>query len=253
MTTLPYSRYSTLPNLRKITAHEVFSRDTHDVSRLQAEKQEALRVQTVFCEHDNDPLFYDVCAAWIREHYPRPLAATDYLGIAREVEEDFLIHRIVGDRDWVSSAHVCFPSHWLPEEKVGKSFEEVHRPVPMNLANSRKLAETAARSGFFERFVWSVVHDDRHNFHPQLPASEFDPNDPRVLVKVERQVTVAFPAHDFCLFILRQSLIPEHELDKLTLARAIEAMKPEEKAYKGLVDCDDLLAYLRAPASRQTP
>lgn len=93
-----------------------------------------------------------------------------------------------------------------------------------------------------------MVHDDRHNFHPRLPASVFALHDPRVLVKVERQVTVAFPAHDFCLFILRQSLIPEHELDKLTLARAIEAMKPEEKAYKGLVDCDDLLAYLRSPA-----
>lgn len=248
MTTLPYSRYSTLPNLRKITSQEVFVADAADAVRLQAEKQEALRTQTIFCEHDNDPRFYDACAAWIREHYPRPLAATNYLGIAREIEEYLLIHRIVGNRDWVSSAHVCFPSHWLPEEKVGKSFEEVHRSVPMNLANSRKLAETAARSGIFERFVWSVVHDDRHNFHPRLPASTFDRRDPRVLVKVERQVTVAFPAHDFCLFILRQSLIPEHELDKPALARAIEAMNPEEKAYKGLVDCDHLLAYLRTTA-----
>jgi hypothetical protein len=248
VTALPYSRYSTLPNLRRITTHEVFARDTHDAARLLAEKQEALRTQTVFCEHDNDPLFYDVCAAWIREHYPRALAATDFLGIAREVEEDLLIHRIVGDRDWVSSAHVCFPSHWLPEEKIGKSFEEVHRPVPMNLATSRKLAQAAARSGIFERFVWSVVHDDRHNFHPRLPASVFDRKEPRVLVKVERQVTVAFPAHDFCLFILRQSLIPEDKLDKPVLAGAIEAMTAEEKAYKGLDDCDDLVAYLRGTA-----
>jgi hypothetical protein len=28
--------------------------------------------------------------------------------------------------------------------------------------------------------------DDRHNFHPRLPASAFDRNDPRMLVKVER-------------------------------------------------------------------
>ena len=247
MPTEQYSSYSTLPNLRRIAAHQVFTGPTPDAVRIRAEKDEALRGQQVFVEHDNDPHFYEVCAAWIRQHYPQPLLSTDYLGIAREAEEDFLIHRIVGERDWVASAHVCFPSHWLPEDKIGRSFEEVHRPVPMNLKTSRKLAETAARSGIFERFVWSVVHDDRHNFHPRLPASAFDRHDPRVLVKVERQVTVAFPEHDFCLFILRQSLIPEHRLDKSTLAGAIEAMKPEERAYKGLTDCGDLLAYLREP------
>jgi hypothetical protein len=231
-----YKKYSTLPNLRKISADDVFERNVSESPRLREEKEEALANQRVFFEHENDPVFYDI--------YPRKLASTSYLDIAREAEEDFLIHRIKDDRDWLSSAHVCFASHWLPEDKIGKSLEEIHRPVPMNLKNSRKLAEAAARSGIFERFVWSVVHDDRYNFHPRLPHSRFERENPKVLVKVERQVTVAFPDHDFCLFVLRQYLIPEERLDKPALANSIRNMKPEEKAYKGLSDCADLLEYL---------
>lgn len=240
-----YKKYSTLPNLKKIGPNEVFEKDSSDSARIMEEKSDALANQTYFLEHDNDPIFYKVAAEWILKNYPRNLSQSDYLGIAKETEEDFLIHRIKGDRDWLSSAHVCFASHWLPEEKIGKSFEEIHRPVPMNLKNSRKLAETAARAGIFERFVWSVVHNDRYNFHPRLPYSKFDKVNPVVLVKVERQVTVAFPEHDFCLFILRQYLIPEEQIDKPALANSIENMKPEEKAYKGLSDCGNLLEYLR--------
>ena len=110
-----YKKYSTLPNLRKIAADEVFERDSSESARIRLEKDEALLNQKVFFYHDNDPLFYEICAEWILQNYPRKLNSTKYLDIVREAEEDFLIHRIKDDRDWLSSAHVCFASHWLPE------------------------------------------------------------------------------------------------------------------------------------------
>lgn len=238
-----YKKYSTLPNLKKVDPEDVFERDDHDSPRIQEEKKEALLNQNFFMEHENDPKFYEICGEWIARHHPRKFSSSRYMDIAKEADEDFLIHRISGDRDWLSSAHVCFASHWRPEDKIGKSFEQIHEPVPMNLKNSRKLIETACRSGIFERFVWSVVHDDRYNFHPRLPYSKFDPSNPKVLVKVERQVTVAFPEHDFCLFVLRQYLL--NDFDRSALANSIENMKPEEKKYKGLSDCVPLLEYLR--------
>ena len=240
-----YKKYSTLPNLKKIGPREVFEKDDRESSAMRREKDEALENQNFFVEHENDPLFYDISARWILENYPRKLRSKEYLDIAKEADEDFLIHRVVGDKDWLSSAHVCFASHWLPEEKIGKSFEQIHQPVPMNLRNSKKLIEAAARAGIFERFVWSVVHDERYNFHPRLPYSKFDDSNPRVLVKVERQVTVAFPEHDFCLFVLRQYLIKEEDIDKPALARSIEGMTPAEKAYKGLSECSYLIKYLK--------
>lgn len=238
--------YSTLPNLKKIGADEVFEKDQSESRALQEEKREALKNQVVFLESDNDQSFYPICAKWIKENYPRRLYGSDYFDIVKETEEDFLIHRMSGERDWLSSAHVCFASHWRPEDKVGRSFEEIHLPVPMNLKNSKKLIQAAIKSGIFERFVWSVVHDDRYNFHPRLAYSTFNLESPKVLIKVERQVTVAFPENDFCLFILRQYLIKESEIDKPLLANVIESMTPEQKKYKGLSDCGDLLNYLRS-------
>ena len=237
--------YSTLPNLRRIGVSEVFERDTSESQALLAEKKEALANQHCFVEHENDPIFYDICAEWRSRAYPRALSGKDYVEIAREAHEDFLIHRMDGSRDWLSSAHVCFPSHWKPEDKIGRSFEWIHQPVPMDLRNSRKLIAAAVTAGIFERFVWSIVHDERYNFHPRLPYSEFDASYPRVIVKVERQVTVAFPEQRFCLFVLRQYLIKEDRLDKKLLADAIDRMTPEQKKYKGLEHSDSLVRYLR--------
>lgn len=246
-----YQKYSTLPNLKKITHDEVFERDFSESPRIQEEKKDALENQNCFFEQENDPEFYEICAEWITTHHPKKFSSCNYEDIIREADEDFLIHRIKEDQDWLCSAHVCFPSHWRPEEKIGKSFEEMHRHIPMNLKNSKKLVETIVRHGTFERFVWSVIHDKKYNFHPRLPYSKFDKKNPKVLVKVERQVTVAFPEKDFCLFVLRQYLIPEDKLDKNVLAKSIEGMAQEERIYKGLAECGDLLEYLKSRSDKK--
>ena len=75
--------YSTLPNLRKISPEEVFERDNSESSLIQAEKEEALSNQNCFMEHENDPLFYEICASWIVNFYPRPLFGRCYLDIVR--------------------------------------------------------------------------------------------------------------------------------------------------------------------------
>jgi hypothetical protein len=141
---------------------------------------------------------------------------------------------------------VCFASHWLPEDKIGKSFDQTHQPVPMNLKNSKKIVDAMIHSGIFERFVWSVIYEKKYNFHPRLTHKEFDKNNPQVLLKVERQITVGFSEHDFCLFILRQYIVEEDKIDKKLLSQVIKNMTPEQKKYKGLDNCEDLINYLEA-------
>jgi len=55
---------------------------------------------------------------------------------------------------------------------------------------------------------------------------------------------VGFPEKNFCLFVLRQYLIDEKEIDKPSLIKAIKNMTPEQKRYKSLENCEDLLSYL---------
>lgn len=238
--------YSTLPNLKKINLGEVFEKNKSDSNLIKIEKEDSIRNQVYFKEYNNPPHFYKICEEFLKENYPTSISGNNYLEIAKEIDEDLIIHRIDQEKDYTSSVHVCFPSQWLPEEKVGKSFEEVHAPVPMNLINSKKLVGAIINGGAFERFVWSVVYEKKYNFHPRFKFKYFDTKNPQVYVKVERQVTVGFPKENFCLFILRQYIIEEKNLDKNLLAKSIENMTKEQKHYKSLNNSNDLINYLKA-------
>lgn len=207
------------------------------------EKALALSSRGCYWESGCSERLFDVCLGWIRYWHPsRPVGSFEE--VSRSIPEDLMIHRVESGRDWLAAAHVCFPSQWLPEEKIGRTWEQIHRPVPMDLSSSSRIVRAMVHAGPFERFVWSVVYDDRYDFHPSLKASSFDPASPLVLVKVERQVTVPFPQAGCCLFILRQYLVRDY--DRELLARAIEGMDEKQRAYKGLLDPTSLLVYLRS-------
>lgn len=241
----PYKNgYSTLPQLKKITADEVFL-PTPNLEWHMKEKKNALILTCPYVEFGmNDDIYDDVCR-FISQHHPlKPQGG--FLDIARHVPEDLVIHRMDDTKDWMAAGAVFFPSGWWPSNKIGKPLEKIHAPIPgMNLANSRKLVEAMVFSGPFERFVWSVLFENQINGHPWINKTQFDPKNPQVWVKVERQVTVGFPDHKAALFVLKHSLIPDAEIDKPELAKAIRGMTPEQKEYKGLADCHEaVVAYL---------
>jgi hypothetical protein len=230
--------YSTLPNLKKINVDNIFEKNyNNDSFLIQREKKEALENQKYFFEYNNPSFFYEICEDFIKKNYPRKLQSNKYLDIAKEIDEDLIIHRIENNKDYTSSIHVCFPSHWLPEEKIGKSFDQIHQPVPMNLKNSSKLVGAIINNGIFERFVWSVIYEKKYNSHPRFESKKFNKNKPEFYVKVERQITVGFPEHQFCLFILRQYIIEEKDIDKKSLLNSIKSMEDNHKKYKSLCFC----------------
>lgn len=239
----PYKEgYSTLPNLKRINEEDVFEKAREESHKIQNEKREGLKNQKYFFEHNNKEEFYSICEQFILKNYPVPIKSKKYLDIAKEIDEDLIIHRIDGEKDYMCSAHVVFASHWLPEKKIGTSFEEIHKPVPMNLRNSKKLVEAIVNNGIFERFVWSVVYEDKYNFHPRFKEAKFDISNPKVFIKVERQVTVGFPKEKFCLFLLRQYIVKD--VEKPLLLKAINGMDEKQKEYKGLTNCSELVKYL---------
>ena len=196
---------------------------------------------------NSGPEIYAAVCGFLVEHYPTPLELPhDFRSIAMQIREDLVIHRLDETRDWMAVGHVCSPSGWRPERKIGRPLAEIHAPVAgMDLRNSRKLVESMIYSGPFERYVWSILFEGRMNGHPSRPKKPFDPADPQVWVKVERQVTVGFPEHQAALFILAQSLIPEPEIDKPALVRGLRQMTHDQRGYKCLATCfDPLVEYL---------
>ncbi len=239
--------YSVLPRLRKIPRNDIFRYEESHFRRCLKEKQLALQSQVFEVEQNLNSDLREVIREFLLQDYPTPLEPADSLGgVIEQIQEDVIIHALEDDQDWMAYGHVCLPSSWRPEEKIGQNLHALHSPIPgMNLDNSLQLVETMVHQGPFERFIWSVVFDDRLNFHPDIPKSTFDPKNPNVFVKVERQVTVGFPNQSGGLFLLCESLLDENEIDRTALAKSIRGMNNAELAYKGLSDCSvDLVNWL---------
>jgi hypothetical protein len=235
--------YSVLPALKKLREPPFCVDD--DLDRYLSEKRQANQTQRVFFEHEMDAEIYDAFASFVEQEGPPHLTPPYTLpSVAMQVQEDIAVHRIKDGHDWLAAAHVCFPSDWRPEEKIGKPLREIHAPVPgMNANASYKLAETMVHHGPFMRFVWSVIHEDRINFHPDQPRRSFDPANPIVFVKVERQITWGFPAWGAALFLLRQFIIPPPKVDLPALAAACVNMNEAQRRYKGIGD--ELITWLQ--------
>lgn len=246
--------YSVLPRLKKLEGPIFVVDDAYD--RYVAEKAEAVARQTCFVEGGMTDELYDVLCDFIGRQSAVAREGLDaspvtspkarFVRLMMRIQEDVAVHRLDETTDWLACAHVCFPSSWRPEEKVGRPLAEIHVPVPgMRLQNSRKLAEAMVYAGPFERYVWGVIFEDRINGHPRFAKAKFDPAAPRVFVKIERQVTYGFPKFGAAAFVLRQHLIAEPAIDRPALVAALREMTPEQRAYKGLDGCfDELIAHL---------
>lgn len=253
---MPYhAGYSVAPRLTRIARDAVFAAPDGDTLELLAAKRDVPPQQIVQVEADCPPALIQAAVQFIRDFAPGPLPDSDDLfTLAAALPEDVVLHALDNTRDWFAWGAVWLPSGWRPEAKVGRSFAEIHEPVPgMELGRSRELVRAMIHKGPFERFVWSVLHERRWNGHPDQPRAEFQPAAARAVVKVERQTLVGFPEQSGALFLIRQSLVPDAALDRPALARALRGMTPAEHAYKRTTSQRDALLRWLEDAHGEIP
>lgn len=169
--------------------------------------------------------------------------------------EDFAV---VDGRDatipWLA---VALPSHWTPEDKIGRHFAEVHAPVADNsllLQASAALTRMVTAPGAWERFVWNVTSHPRLHAHPL----RFDERRWQLTPvagawwRTERQTFIALPEHAQAVFTIHVQVQPLAEAVAVPgraarLHEAISTMSPAVLAYRGLATVrDELLAWLAA-------
>ncbi|MBK7892637.1 MAG: DUF3445 domain-containing protein [Bdellovibrionales bacterium] len=161
--------------------------------------------------------------------------------------------------------HVCSPSHWAPEEKLGLSFLELHGPVPHFERIAKALpaiVDAMVNKGPFVRFVWSFVTDTRLNHHPVPPPGiepaswtgrSFNPTlEVPFYLRIERQTTVPVPEAHASLFFIGLSFLSGAEIKasdrfRTQLISALHSMSPDARRYKGVEHCfDDLVGWLES-------
>jgi hypothetical protein len=130
---------------------------------------------------------------------------------ALQVQEDLIV-LIQSEDAWRFGAGVvCFPSHWVPSEKLGLPITDVHEPVP------HYNEELAQRVDHFldhlapGKNAWRrnwVIHASPELHAPRPPAVDC-PVQPRNLwLRSERQVLWALPATGGILFTIRTQQFP---------------------------------------------
>jgi hypothetical protein len=185
--------------------------------------------------------------------------------LAHQVQEDITVVSQRGERHWVSAIHACFPNHWAVQAKIGREFAQIHAPVAGMTAMNRRggaLVQTMITQPPMVRFAWGLSTDTRLNHHPESPphvdpqrwqGRNFHPHDPRLYLRVERQVIWGFPAVKAALFTIRTyfqdvAVLKQNPTQSALLQSAIQSMSPASLEYKGLADQKAaILAWLGSP------
>lgn len=156
---------------------------------------------------------------------------------------------------------VALPSHWAPEDKVGRHFAQIHAPVADgDLLRRAGEALTRLVTGpeRWERFVWNVTDSPRLHTHPRRVSTERWSHEPqarglpRAWFRSERQTFIPVPDAGQSVFTIHvQVRLLDEVVDSPArarqLAEAVQSMSPAVLAYRGLVAVrEPLLHWLAA-------
>jgi hypothetical protein len=184
--------------------------------------------------------------------------------LALAFAEDFAV--IDGRSAQIPWLAVCLPSHWAPEDKIGRHFAQVHAPVADNqvlITAGEHLARLVTGAERWERFVWTITRFPQLSQHPQRCDTAPWPTDAsadalaaRAFFRTERQTFIPLPAHAQAVFTIHVQMQPLADAVELPahaqqLHAALASMSPAVLAYRGLGDARDrLLAWLATRAGR---
>ncbi|MFM9915208.1 MAG: heme-dependent oxidative N-demethylase subunit alpha family protein [Rhizobacter sp.] len=168
--------------------------------------------------------------------------------------EDFAV--IEGDSACIPWLAVCLPSHWAPENKIGRHFAEVHAPVADNqllIAASEHLARLVTGDDRWQRQVWTITRHPHLQAHPARvdpadwpPDADADQLAEIACFRTEQQTFIPLAGHRQAIFTIRVELQP------LTLAiadpthaqrlhDALQSMSDAVLAYRSLSTARDRL------------
>ena len=182
--------------------------------------------------------------------------------LALTFAEDLAIVDAAGGRiAWMA---VALPSHWSPPDKVGRSFTEVHAPLPDAELLQRAadaLVRLVAGPERWERFVWNVTGHPQLHAHPRHVDPQRWPTDvatawPRCAWwRTERQSFLPLPTRQQAVFTIGVEVAPlaaaiVTPAQAARLRDAVASMTPAVLAYRALAEVrDTLLAWLDARAA----
>jgi len=158
----------------------------------------------------------------------------------RLVQEDLCLLGSADGHYVLEAASLCFPSHWVLAEKLGRSVAAIHAPVPHYSAELESRVDTfmarlRADRPVMRRNLSIHSHDDLFRPDPHESPASFAPDVSgldQVWLRRERQTLVRLPATGAVLFTIKTQQCPVRALARRpevarALAVKLRALEPE--------------------------
>jgi hypothetical protein len=185
------------------------------------------------------------------ETMPIKAAGARYVSVfdtlCSQLQEDVAVVQMSGNKDWLTAIHLCSPNHWDPRTKIGRSFNEIHIPVPgieRTMKNYQVMLKMIIDKEPFTRFAWGISTDTQLNHHPETPIGKqegrtYSGKDTQFYVRTERQNLIGLKSVNAFIFTIRTYFYKVNELskeEKENLAAAVNSMSDASLEYKGMTD-----------------
>jgi len=169
------------------------------------------------------------------------LADRSLATVSRWVQEDICLLEPDQGNYKLTAASVCSPSNWRLEEKIGRSLDAIHSPVPnydtVLASRVNRLLTNMKPGKSLCRFNWSVQPGNELLWRDDLGTN----NESALYWRIERQSLLRIPETDIIVFSIRIYLHSFADLVKMpdfrsTLQTIIGKLPAAQSAYKGLLD-----------------
>ncbi len=244
--------YRPMMGLTSIDAGKFF-RNRYDASLL-SERRRVIAEQQIRCVFENDVSKEVIrfAGTWI--------ATSQISGFAQLGgiwEPDFVLVQKQSPQNLVGGC-VCFPTHWHPEEKMGKPLVSAHGIVPgLNPALGAKIAPFIAGLAdgrCYQRTNWGLTASDQLDQHPscQIPKIHLRQDcggqvgglvKDEVFLRIEWQALTSLTT-DLAVFGIRIFHLRLEQLDERSrglLKQNLRTMPAEMLRYKRIEHCRDWL------------
>ncbi|MBT8148192.1 MAG: DUF3445 domain-containing protein [Gammaproteobacteria bacterium] len=168
------------------------------------------------------------------------------------IQEDVCLMELQDDEYRLTAASVCAPSNWALEQKIGRSLDDIHQPVP---GYARQLSSRVNRlfaslkpDKPLLRFNWSVQDSNELFWRKDLPQPEPRTGESgesgesgELYWRVERQTLRRLPISGAVVFTIRIFI---HSFSRLASMpyflsnsqHLIDRLSCDQKKYKGLME-----------------
>ncbi len=161
------------------------------------------------------------------------------LDLALRLEEDVAVMH----QGKLAAICFCFPSGFVPSERVGMLLGDIHRPVAdgeMLVKASPGIARVMTEQPSFRRWVWTVTNNPNLSNHPLTKLDTVPQSIDDLYFRWETQTTARVDK-ETSLFFVKVDVVPLKQVWNKRILESINSMSDAVLEYKNLHHIKKLL------------